>query len=88
MPARTRVRSWCTRLWVAARAIQALATLWFAVLARRRRMGSSSLAFSLLGGLAVVAVLSIFAGNLFPLCFVEGVGVTSFKLPREPAPVP
>jgi signal transduction histidine kinase len=72
-----------TRLWVAARAIQAAATLWFAVLARRRRIGSSTVAFASLGGLAVLALLSIFVWNVFPLCFVEGAGVTPFKRASE-----
>jgi signal transduction histidine kinase len=72
-----------TRLWVAARAIQAGATLWFAALCRARRVGASGPAFLLLGGAAALSLLSIFAWNVFPLCFVEGVGVTPFKVASE-----
>jgi signal transduction histidine kinase len=68
-----------TRLWVAARALQAGATLSFALQSRDRRVLSPGLAFALFGGAAALALLSIFGWNVFPLCFVEGVGVTTFK---------
>ncbi len=68
-----------TRLWVAARAVQAVSTFWFALLARRHRVGSSTLAFAVLGGMTAAAMVSIFAWNVFPVCFVEGTGVTLFK---------
>ena len=68
-----------TRLWVAARALQAVSTLVFSLLSRRRRVGSPALAFAVFGGAAAAALLSIFVWDIFPLCFVEGVGVTPFK---------
>lgn len=68
-----------TRLWVAARMLQALATFAFALLARLRRTAPYALAFGLFGAATIVAFLSIFRWNVFPLCFVEGVGVTLFK---------
>ncbi|HTP59743.1 MAG TPA: MASE3 domain-containing protein, partial [Spirochaetia bacterium] len=36
-------------------------------------------AFLLVGGAAALAILSIFLWNAFPVCFVEGQGVTLFK---------
>jgi len=72
-----------TRLWVAARALQAAATLVFSLLSRRRRVGSPALAFAVFGGAAAAALLSIFVWSVFPLCFVEGVGVTPFKKASE-----
>jgi len=72
-----------TRLWIAARALQAAATLVFSLLVRRRTVGSSALAFVFFGGAAAAALLSIFVWSVFPLCFVEGVGVTPFKKASE-----
>jgi signal transduction histidine kinase len=70
---------YATKLWVVARGLQALVTLAFVLLARARRPASSPLAFVLVGGVSILAVLSIFLWNIFPLCFVEGQGVTLFK---------
>jgi signal transduction histidine kinase len=74
----TNDRDDATRLWVAARALQAATTLAFALLARRRAV-SPALAFTLIGSATALALLSVFWWNVFPLCFVEGVGVTPFK---------
>jgi signal transduction histidine kinase len=72
-------QDYATKLWVAARGLQAVVTFAFVLLARSRRTSPSPLAFLLVGGAAAVAVLSIFVWNVFPLCFVEGEGVTLFK---------
>jgi signal transduction histidine kinase len=68
-----------TKLWVAARGLQAAVTLVFVLLARSGRTAPSAPAFLVVGGSAVLAVLSIFLWRIFPLCFVEGQGVTLFK---------
>jgi signal transduction histidine kinase len=68
-----------TKLWIAARGLQAIVTLVFVLLTRARRTASSPLAFLLVGGAAALSVLSIFLWHVFPLCFVEGQGVTLFK---------
>jgi len=72
-----------TRLWIAARALQAATTFAFAMLARTRKPVSPALAFSLIGTATVLALLSVFWWDVFPLCFVEGVGVTPFKKASE-----
>jgi signal transduction histidine kinase len=68
-----------TKLWISARALQALVTLCFALLACMRRNIPYAVAFTAVGALAALAVLSIFVWQIFPLCFVEGQGVTAFK---------
>ncbi len=68
-----------TKLWIAARALQAVVTFVFALLAYLRKNVASAAAFTVVGALAALAVLSIFVWNVFPLCFVEGKGVTLFK---------
>jgi signal transduction histidine kinase len=70
---------YATKLWVVARALQALVTLAFVLLTLSGRTASSPLAFLLVGGAAALAALSIFLWNIFPLCFIEGRGVTLFK---------
>ena len=72
-----------TRLWVAARGLQAATTLAFAVLARQRRGVSPALSFTLIGGATLLLLFSVFWWNVFPLCFVEGAGVTPFKKASE-----
>ena len=73
-----------TRLWIAARGLQAAVTLAFVLLARvtsRRsptRWPSRSSA-----AVTLIALLSVFWWNVFPLCFVPGVGVTPFKKASE-----
>jgi signal transduction histidine kinase len=68
-----------TKLWVAARGLQALVSLAFVILIRAGRTAPSPLAFLLVGGVAVALALSIFLWDVFPLSFVEGQGVTLFK---------
>jgi signal transduction histidine kinase len=77
------VRDYPTKLWVAARALQALTTLAFAVLMRLRKTAPHSLAFAVGAAAAAFLFLSIFQWNIFPLCFVEGQGVTAFKKGSE-----
>ena len=72
-----------TRLWVAARGLQAAVTLAFVLLARMKRGVSNAVAFSVIGAVTVMALLSVFWWNVFPLCFVPGVGVTPFKRASE-----
>lgn len=70
-----------TQLWVAARYLQSLALLAAPLFIGRR------VKFHwLLGGFALVTallLLSIFAWNIFPVCYVEGVGLTGFKIASE-----
>lgn len=69
-----------TQLWIAARYLQAFALLvapWF--LGRILKAGWTISAF----GVATAFLLTaIFTGN-FPACFVEGVGLTPFKIGSE-----
>ncbi len=74
---------YATELWVAARGLQALVTLAFVLLVRLRRIAPNWLAFVALGAATAFAIASIFWWNNFPLCFVEGQGVTPFKKASE-----
>ena len=69
-----------TQLWIAARYLQCLALLvapWF--LDRKLKVGWTFTAF---GAATALLLTAIFAG-VFPACFVEGVGLTPFKIGSE-----
>lgn len=69
-----------TQLWIAARYLQCLSLLvapWF--LGRRLKAGGTIMAF---GTATALLLTAIFSGN-FPACFVEGVGLTPFKIGSE-----
>jgi hypothetical protein len=71
------------QLWIAARYLEALALLFaFAYLPVRRRPNPYAL-LAVLGGATALVLLSIFAWGIFPVCFVEGVGQTPFKIASE-----
>jgi signal transduction histidine kinase len=72
-----------TKLWIAARYVQAATLLLFAGSYRSRRRIRFEWVFAALGGATVILFLLIFPLNLFPTCFVEGVGVTPFKRVSE-----
>lgn len=70
-----------TQLWVAARYLQSISLLMAPILMdRKARYGSFFFAY-----LAAVLflLLSILVGDIFPDCFVEGVGLTLFKKVSE-----
>ena len=65
-----------TQLWIVARYIQSLSLL-FALLFLRRKLNAYAafLCYAVVTALLLVAVFS----DIFPMCFVEGRGLTSFK---------
>jgi hypothetical protein len=76
---------YATKLWVTARGLQGLGTLAFVLLAQSHRIAPNYLAFVAIIAATAVAVISIFWWNMFPLCLLEGQGVTPFKEASEPA---
>ena len=76
-------QDYATKLWIAARGLQAVVTLAFAHLVRVRRNAPSLAAFLAVGALSAFALMAIFVWDIFPLCLVEGAGVTPFKKASE-----
>ena len=74
---------YATKLWVAARGLQALVTLGFVLLARLRRAAPAWVGFLVIGAVTAALLMSIFWWDVFPLCLVEGQGVTPFKKASE-----
>ena len=69
-----------TQLWIAARYLQALTFLALPILLHRR-LSLDGLAAAF-GALTLLLLVAIFAGY-FPACYVEGQGLTSFKVTSE-----
>lgn len=72
-----------TQLWVAARYLESGALLWAATLLggqRRLNHGVLLTASLLLGTLLFAAIMPL---RMFPDCFIEGVGLTTFKIVSE-----
>ncbi|MCW3990543.1 MAG: PAS domain S-box protein [Candidatus Bathyarchaeota archaeon] len=70
-----------TQLWIAARSLQAL-TLLIAPLTIKRKVyvRTTIVAYS---SVVILLLLSLFVWQVFPTCFVEGVGLTPFKINSE-----
>ena len=66
-----------TQLWIAARSIESLSILAaFLFLERKFRVKSLFLLYT---AICIFLLLSIFYWRIFPVCFVEGMGLTPFK---------
>jgi len=73
--------NYATQLWIAARVLQSLSLLLFTSFLRSMIKPS----YMFIGYLAITVglLLSIFLWNLFPVCYVEGSGLTYFKVIAE-----
>ncbi len=72
-------RDYATKLWVAARGLQALTILAFAILLRLKRIVPSPVLFPIFSALTAIILLMIFPWDVFPLCFDRAIGLTPFK---------
>jgi len=70
-----------TQLWVLARYIQSISFLAAAVLLKRSFRPSA--AFGAYTAVTVLSLLSIFSWGIFPDCYIEGSGLTPFKIGSE-----
>jgi signal transduction histidine kinase len=83
MPVLPAGHDYATKLWVAARGLQAFVTLAFVIYLRLHRTAPTVIAFFAIAAVTAVALLTIFVWDIFPLCLQEGVGVTPFKKASE-----
>lgn len=70
-----------TQLWVAARASEAVAVLAGVLLAGRPVRSEVPLALTAVVGAGLLA--SLFTWRIFPACYVDGIGMTPFKIVAE-----
>lgn len=71
------------QFWIATRCIEALTLLIGLVLIKKRKTLNSDLVFLGYFIITVLVVLSILVWNVFPVCYIEGVGQTAFKIYAE-----
>ncbi len=70
-----------TQLWIAARYMQALSFLVAPVFLTRRLR--QTIVFSIYGIFSGLILLSIVTWKIFPACYIDGLGLTSFKKDSE-----
>ncbi len=70
-----------TQLWISARYVESISLL-LAVLFITRRL-NYRLQFASYLGATTLLLLSIFYWEIFPVCFIEGYGLTTFKVASE-----
>lgn len=74
---------YANQLWIATRFLESVTLLVAFSLAARRIILRPYLVESIFTGITGAIILSIFVWQVFPVCFVEGVGQTPFKIWSE-----
>jgi len=70
-----------TQLWIAARSLESLSLLAFPLLLGRNV--PPKVLLGAYGGVTALVLAAVFAWRVFPPCFVEGSGLTPFKIVSE-----
>ncbi len=70
-----------TQLWIAARYLQSISLLVAPAFFRKKP--NLTLLFVFYTAISATLLIAIFSRDLFPDCFIEGVGLTSFKIISE-----
>ena len=76
-------QDYATKFWLAARYLQTASLLVFAFALRTRFRPSYQALFAAFGAATILFILLILRWNAFPTAFVEGVGLTPFKIISE-----
>jgi len=74
---------YANQLWIGARYLESLSLLAFFVLTGSKIRFSYVSVFILFGFITVTILLSVFYWKVFPICFIEGQGLTPFKKVSE-----
>ena len=83
MPLFTDYQYYANQLWVCARYMESLTLLLAFFYLRHDRVPRANLVFVVFAALTTLLITSIFYWQNFPECFVEGVGLTPFKIISE-----
>lgn len=70
-----------TQLWIVARYVEALSLLAAPIFIKRRM--HAAVVFGIYSFTVVALLASVFVWKIFPVCFVEGTGLTNFKKASE-----
>lgn len=74
---------YANQVWVVARGIEATALLMYAISVERSKSVGHTQVFVAYGAITTVGLYLIYGAGVFPECFVEGQGQTTFKLIAE-----
>ncbi len=74
---------YANQLWIAGRYMESITLLVFWGMAGRRRRVAYGAVFGVYTAVTAVLIASIFYWKVFPICFVEGEGLTRFKVVSE-----
>jgi hypothetical protein len=79
MPIFTDYDYYANQLWIGARYMESITLLVAFIFLRGDKMPKANLVFAVYAGLTGLLVASIFYWKTFPVCFVDGIGLTPFK---------
>ncbi len=74
---------YANQLWIAARGVEAFTLLIFALFNTNSRIKHFFITWISYSAITVLLLASIFIWKVFPVCFIEGQGQTTFKLISE-----
>lgn len=74
---------YANQLWIAARYMESLVLLTGFLFIKDKEVVSHKLVTLLMSTVTVVIIASIFKWKTFPVCFIDGVGLTTFKVYSE-----
>ncbi len=74
---------YANQVWIAARYLESISLLIFTGFIYKGRKFSYSLIVAIYFAITIIAYLSIFVFKVFPVCFIENIGQTSFKIISE-----
>lgn len=85
MPIFTDYDYYANQLWIAARYMESITLMiaFYFLGAKESSKFKPEIIFCIYLALTTFSVLSIFTWKLFPICFIEGIGLTSFKKNSE-----
>jgi len=70
---------YANQLWIAARYMEAITLLIFFIFAGHKKRVSYEAVFLIYAVITVISLASVFYWKIFPICFIEGEGLTPFK---------
>ena len=74
---------YANQLWIAARYFESIILLLAFITVKSKKKVNAYVLFSVFTVITTLIMLSIFVWKIFPACFVDGVGLTSFKKNSE-----
>ena len=83
MPIFTDYDYYANQLWIAARYMESITLLLFFMFAHRQWRVRPRIIGILFASVSGAVILSVFVWKVFPVCFVDGVGLTPFKKNSE-----